>query len=925
MKFNNYIDKKPHPVGSELKRYFSGGGSALRVISNALTDAKVVRIATAYFEPSGFQCLKSTLEGKEIRILLGRPDTTKDDIEDVISDFLNSLTSGELKERTRAMEELRDALRLGLFLVKISPNEVTTTLDAKYLFHHAKLYMADKKIAVVCSSNMTYNGLVQSREAGIAITEPGDVIFFTDRFDEYFNNAQPIAEELLELLEEWLKIQSPFDIYIKSLLKLYGLPDDDEVRGKLPPLAGYQRPIVSRVLWAMEEYKGSMLVASTGLGKTIMAAHTVAYLRMKNIIDSVIILCPAGLKRTWQKTMRAARVSSSEFSYYILSIDDWKKSRRLFDLERELKYADNKTMIILDESHHLRNRYDGTVLRLRNQRIQDTVNKNAKILLMTATPYSRGIEDINSQLELLPAIELERDIFGNASAVACRILKASELSELKNCVVLTTPSVVKNFSAPDEQGNRYVKFSEIDNRYFPKTIHIKNISYKNPCDEILTELLQSGLLRLLNKNSEDLDKEDLFGSSSPGQRDALMEARIVHQSCSSVAEVDLLLGKMQEDGGFTKIRFEKQEELGKHISLRRMAISQILNNPSEDEKLIKVKEILDRFGKTKAVIFCVYRKTASYIAETLKALLPDRTIESTVDKNPDEVDEIIRKFAPIANRISLGNDEDDEPGAEIKEIDILVATGAMSEGFNLQDAPLLFNFDLPWTVLVLAQRMGRILRPWHEPREIYIFNLIPSTMENESIHHALNWKSRLHHRNREFSSFSDIPVLSETSGEYEMIELGQTLSRIGDTDLDLDQVIQFIEDTEKIQTTSFIDDLAVLTQEEIRRIKSLPPGFRSLKRSRKGTKSLYILFDYKNRALPALFDKNGNVIIDSEAMDKIMNLIRATRDEAPAGIEGLDMNSVDLWVEKSRNSWAAKRNIMPEDLKIICFMVLLPE
>jgi superfamily II DNA/RNA helicase len=74
----------------------------------------------------------------------------------------------------------------------------------------------------------------------------------------------------------------------------------------------------------------------------------------------------------------------------------------------------------------------------------------------------------------------------------------------------------------------------------------------------------------------------------------------------------------------------------------------------------------------------------------------------------------------VANTIDLDGEE------EIKsedEIDVLVATGAMSEGFNFQDAPVLINFDLPWTVLVLAQRMGRILRPWHEPREIVVYNL----------------------------------------------------------------------------------------------------------------------------------------------------------------------------------------------------------
>jgi superfamily II DNA or RNA helicase len=53
---------------------------------------------------------------------------------------------------------------------------------------------------------------------------------------------------------------------MRSLLSLYGLSSDND-RGKLPELAGYQRPIVSRIIRNFDEYGGSMLVASTGLGK----------------------------------------------------------------------------------------------------------------------------------------------------------------------------------------------------------------------------------------------------------------------------------------------------------------------------------------------------------------------------------------------------------------------------------------------------------------------------------------------------------------------------------------------------------------------------------------------------------------------------------------------------------------------------------
>jgi phosphatidylserine/phosphatidylglycerophosphate/cardiolipin synthase-like enzyme len=150
-------------------RYFSAGSAALRVISHAIRDASVVRNATAYFEPSGYQCLREDLRGKEIRILLGRPDAGADKIREVLQEFFKSLSEGPVDDRTRAMEELRAALENGLFQVAVSIDDTDppTTMGARYLYQHAKLYIADHSTAVVSSSNFTRHGLTTSREAGL--------------------------------------------------------------------------------------------------------------------------------------------------------------------------------------------------------------------------------------------------------------------------------------------------------------------------------------------------------------------------------------------------------------------------------------------------------------------------------------------------------------------------------------------------------------------------------------------------------------------------------------------------------------------------------------------------------------------------------------------------------------------------------------
>jgi len=916
---------EPIRTDKDLTRYFSARGAALKVISHALEDAEVIRIATAYFEPTGYQLLSNLFKGKEVRLLLGRSETGDDKIHQVVSEFFDALSTGTFEERTRAMEELRDAIARGRFLVSVSEEGEMqgTTLSPRYLYQHAKLYMADEKRVVVSSSNFTHHGLVTSREAGITVTDEDDVLYFIEMFDQYYEKASSVADELLARLEEWLKIYKPWDIYIRSLLELYGLPEDEKPV-PLPALSNYQRPVVSRVLRTMEEYGGAMLVASTGLGKTIMAAHVLAYMSMQKEIDSAIVLCPAGLKRMWQRTMRAARISSVEFSYYILSMDDWRRYRDITELERELQHANEKTVVVLDESHHLRNSEERKQLRLQHQRIIDIVNKKAKVLLMTATPYSRGVDDINGQLLLLPRYEKGSNIFNDTDLVHWSVASPGDLSSLQSCVVLTTPTVVSHFSYEDSKGERFVMFSGDDKRYFPRKIHMRNIHYNNPCDDMLHELKKSGIMHV---RSTEPVTGSLFEDNISGTRDPLFEARVVHQFCSSIKQIDSLLGKMEQEGGFEKLRFENQEELTGVTADMRRKVAPYLDHDNvdfHDDKISKVVDIITNFPDKKIVVFCYYRETSKYVSDSLKKIFPQKEITHTVDRDPGEVEDIIRKFAPVANTINLGDDNSGMvPDNGEEGIDILVATTSMSEGFNFQDASIVINFDLPWTVLILAQRMGRILRPWQEPREIYVFTLMPSTMNDKRIHHAMNWKDRLITRGKEFKSFADIPVIVEQGSEIEMLHLAQSVQQAGDSDLDLEQVLQFIDNAENIQTSSFIDDLAELEEGQVREYRRLPDGIKSYKGADVKENSLYLLLRKGTRLYPAICDRNGKVVINSNNMDEIMRVIRSERDEEPP-VPCIEPDSLDRWIEISRNEWAAKNNFLPAELSIVCYMVLMP-
>ena len=64
-----------------------------------------------------------------------------------------------------------------------------------------------------------------------------------------------------------------------------------------------------------------------------------------------------------------------------------------------------------------------------------------------------------------------------------------------------------------------------------------------------------------------------------------------------------------------------------------------------------------------------------------------------------------------------------------------------------------------------------------------------------------------------------------------MINLAKSISLFGDHDLNLDEVLQFIETADKLHTLSFIDDIATIDAKLKSDILSLPMGIRSIKQA----------------------------------------------------------------------------------------------
>lgn len=155
-------------------------------------------------------------------------------------------------------------------------------------------------------------------------------------------------------------------------------------------------------------------------------------------------------------------------------------------------------------------------------------------------------------------------------------------------------------------------------------------------------------------------------------------------------------------------------------------------NPLTDQKLNQLEELLNKtHGTEKVLVFTQYSDTANYIYRQLRKRGFSHIDRATGgSKNPTA---IVERFSPLSNRIDVPAEN---------ELRILVATDVLSEGQNLQDAHVIVNYDLPWAIIRLIQRAGRVDRIGQEAEEIFCYSFFPA----EGVEKIIRLRSRLNAR-----------------------------------------------------------------------------------------------------------------------------------------------------------------------------------
>jgi len=145
--------------------------------------------------------------------------------------------------------------------------------------------------------------------------------------------------------------------------------------------------------------------------------------------------------------------------------------------------------------------------------------------------------------------------------------------------------------------------------------------------------------------------------------------------------------------------------------------------PSNDQKLNKLETLLrNTHAKEKIVVFTQYSDTANYIYHQLKAR--GTTQIGKVTGGSQNQTSIVDRFSPISNNAEVSPDN---------ELRILIATDVLSEGQNLQDSHIIVNYDLPWAIIRLIQRAGRVDRIDQSSEKIFCYSFFPANKVEEII------------------------------------------------------------------------------------------------------------------------------------------------------------------------------------------------
>ncbi len=810
--------------------------------------------------------------GQICRILVGMQRPPHDEIRDLYRvgsgpDGLDNATVVRLK--TQFAAHLREQITLGIPTGKdeaalrtlarqLRAGQVRIKLFLPYPLH-AKLYLLFRDdvnnpvTGFVGSSNLTMQGLARQGELNVDVLDHDATrrlsLWFEDRWDDRW--AIDVSADLAGIIEaSWAREAAipPYHIYLNIAFHLSTEARAGLSQFRLPArfeqdLFEFQKSAVKIAARHLHRRGGVMIGDVVGLGKTIMAT-ALARMFEDDLGFETLIICPKNLEPMWEHYRTEYGLRGT-----VLPISQ--VTKRLPDLKRY-------RLVLIDESHNLRNR-EGR----RYKAIADYIRScDAKVILLTATPYNKTKTDLSSQLRLfidekaniglrpehfmrkhgIGEAEFERKHQCKVNSILA-IEKSDEFEDWRELIRLymvrrTRSFIVEHYTRSDEKGRRYLPGKDDARSYFPvrkplslkfavdetdaqdrfarlyssamvdtiNALHVPRYGLGNYVDPVAEKsataaerkfienlgragkrlmgfcrtnlfkrlessgfsflqsidrhilrnriylyAIENGLelpVGVLDAGLLDADRIDEDAEGITGDQEDLLDGMV-----GAVEEVDAIPDTMararkvyEEYAAEYKKRFKWisprlfKPLLAEHLAADTQALSEVLMehgswNAALDRKLIELRRLVaSTHAKTKVLVFTQFADTARYLGRELrKSGVAHLAVATGASADPYA---LACQFSPRSNNKSV---------TKADELRVLICTDVLSEGQNLQDCNTVVNFDLPWAIIRLIQRAGRVDRIGQKAEEIHCYSFLPA----DGVERLIQLRARIQQRLQE--------------------------------------------------------------------------------------------------------------------------------------------------------------------------------
>ncbi len=611
---------------------------------------------------------------------------------------------------------------------------------------HAKIYLGGAA-ATVGSSNYTDNGLARQIEANArfeSASEPTRYNQLAQVAENLWGKGTPWDNEFRRLLAELLRVVTWREALARACAELlegdWAAPLlEGHEHGRLWPS---QNSGIAQALWIVENL-GSVLVAdATGSGKTRMGAHLVAAVRnrlldsgrMRRDRDLTTLVCPPAVQETWQREALLSGVTIMPVSHGLLSRPDPAGPRV------QAGAVARAQVLAVDEAHNFLAPNSN-----RTRHVRETLADH--VLLYTATPISRGAQDLLSLVGLLGADNfddatldvLERLERGAGADEALTEEQRAQLrQEIQGFTVRRTKSMLNDLVAQEEDAYRHPDTGRVCR--YPSHRPERYLTGETVSDEAAAEEIRAaaGQLRGLVQLGRQIRVPDVLRHEVTddqwlvrrlGAATGLARHQVLAAMRSSrAALVEHVAGTAEALESYGLPDTAKTQPSGDMIS----RVTALAEDPPDVDLAGDLPDWLtDRQA---------WRQVCLEEAVRYRAIL-DHSRGISPAREQTKADVLAR--LATQHRLVLAFDRHPITLAAVRDrlhqpdIEVLVATGAtgrtrkrvealfardsteraialcsdvLNEGLNLQGAAALVHLDLPTTLRVAEQRVGRVDR-----------------------------------------------------------------------------------------------------------------------------------------------------------------------------------------------------------------------